>query len=270
MLRKNPRQNENIYIISFFYSMMDVLQLESLGLKKKEAKIYLVLLKEGSLLANALAKETNILRSSTYDYLDILVDKGFVTHTIQSGKKYFQAVDPYKLLDQFEERKKQEEEILKEIIPKLTQLQGFQKKNVSVEVFEGKEGMKSAISYILKENPSKLFVYGSSGVGYKLLPFYLEHWHKQRIKRKIQMNIIYNETEEAQERIKKGPALGKTNIRYLQIHHSSLTGTLIYNETVLLTIWNKETPLAIKIQGKDISKTYKENFDILWKTAKKK
>ena len=53
---------------------MDISQLEKIGLKEKEAKVYIALLKKGSSLANTLAKETDILRSSIYDYLDINID----------------------------------------------------------------------------------------------------------------------------------------------------------------------------------------------------
>lgn len=248
---------------------MKLSQLGKVGLKEKEIKVYLALLKEGSSLANQLAKKTNILRSSIYDYLDILLEKGFVSYTIKSGKKYFQTVAPQKILDDFKEKKQKEEEILKEIVPKLTQLQNTSDKKVFVEVFEGKEGMKTTFSRILKENPKELFVFGSSGVGYKLLPYFLEHWHNERIKKKIKMKIIYNAKSEAQKRIKEGPSLKFSEVKFLSEEHISITGTLIYNNKVLLTIWNKESPLAISIESEDISKSYRNNFNLLWKIAKR-
>ena len=42
--------------------------------------------------------------------------------------------------------------------------------------------MKSVLAYILKDKPKEILIYGSSGVSHKLLPFFMEHWHKQRIK----------------------------------------------------------------------------------------
>lgn len=247
---------------------MDIMQLEKIGLKEKEAKIYIALLKEGPHLANYIAKKTNILRSSIYDYLDVLLNKGFITYTIISGKKYFQAVDPQKILDSFEEKKKIEEETLKQIIPELTSLKSMAEKKANVEVFEGKEGMKSVMSYILKEKPKEIRIYGSSGVSYKLLPFFMEHWHKQRIKQKIPIRIIYNDVPESKERIKKGPSLGLVKIRFFPVKDVSLTGTIIYNNKVLITIWNPEAPLAVSIESKEISKNYRDNFEILWANSK--
>ena len=247
---------------------MDTSQLGKIGLKEKEAKVYIALLKEGSSLANSLAKKTNILRSSIYDYLDVLLDKGFVSYTIISGKKYFQAVSPQKILDNFEEEKRREEETLKQIIPELSKLQGLAEKKAKVEVFEGKEGMKTVMSYILKEKPKEILIYGSSGVSYKLLPFFMEHWHKERIKLKIPIRIIYNQVQESRERIKKGPSLKLAKIKFFPIKDVSLTGTIIYSNKALITIWNIEMPLAISIDSKDIAKNYKDNFEILWKTVK--
>lgn len=246
---------------------MDITLLEKIGLKEKEALVYIALLKEGPSLANQIAKKTNILRSSIYDYMDILLDKGFISYTIKSGKKIFQAVDPKKILDNFEEKKDKEEVTLKQIIPELTKLQYSAEKKSNIEVFEGKEGMKSVMSYILKENPKEILVYGTTGVSHKLLPFFMQHWHKQRIKQKIFQKVIYNDVPDARERIKKGPPLKHAQYKFLPIKNVSLTGTIIYNNKVLLTIWDLETPLALSIESKDISESYKDNFKILWKIA---
>ena len=119
--------------------------------------------------------------------------------------------------------------MLKQLVPELSKLQNLAEKKANVEVFEGKDGMKSAMSYILKDNPKEILVYGSSGVSYLLLPFFMEHWHKQRIKQKILLKIIYNNVQESKERIKKGPSLKLSKIKFLPIKNFSLTGTLIYN-----------------------------------------
>lgn len=248
---------------------MDISQLEKIGLKEKEARVYVALLKKGETLANGLAKETEILRSSIYDYLDILLEKGFASYVVKSGKKYFRAVDPRKILDNFEERKKREELALKEIVPKLTELQNVDKKGVSVEVFEGKEGIKSVFSYILKDSPREILVYGSSGVSYKLLPFFMEHWHRQRIKQRIGGKIIYNSVPESKERIKKGPSLKYFKVKFMPIKNFSLTGTIIYGDKVLIMMINPESPLAIVIDSEDIAKQYRDNFEVLWKISKK-
>ena len=95
----------------------------------------------------------------------------------------------------------------------------------------------------------------------------MEHWHKQRIKQKILQKVIYNDVPESRERIKKGPSLKFAQIKFLPIKNISLTGTIIYNNKVILTIWDLQTPLAISIESEEISKTYRDDFRVLWKTA---
>jgi len=249
---------------------MDISQLERIGLKEKESKIYIFLLKEGSSLANAIAKKTEILRSSIYDYLDVLLDKGFISYTIQSGKKYFQAVNPQKILDNFQDKKQEEEETLKKIIPELTSIQNLASSKSKIEVFQGKEGMKTAMSYILRGRPKEILTSGSSGVGYKLLPFFLEHWHRERAKKKVKLRIIYNDVPESIERIKNGPPLGYSEVRFSSVAHTSLTGTLIYNNKICLTIWDLDNPYAILIESDSIAQSYKDNFELLWKLSRKR
>jgi sugar-specific transcriptional regulator TrmB len=248
---------------------MDSSNLAPLGLKEKESEIYSTLLRTGPILANQLAKKTSLLRTSVYDYLDTLIEKGFATYSIQGGKKYFSAIDPIRLLETFKEKKIEEENTLNALILELQKNKNREEKKVKIDVFEGKEGMKTAFNQILRATPSVMISYGSSGSSYEILPIFMEKWHKQRIKQKMLLKVIYNDVPHAHERIKNGPKLEYSKVRLFPITNFSLMGTVIYNDTVLLTFWEKENPIAISIQSKEMSKNYKDNFEILWKNAKK-
>jgi len=248
---------------------MDSVNLKYFGLKEKESGVYLALLKSGPSVANKLAKKTNLLRTTVYDYLDTLIEKGFATYTIQGGKKYFQAINPEKLLETFEEKKQLEENTLRLLVSQLQKIGNTEEKEVKVDVFEGKEGMKTAFNQILRAKPKVMISYGSSGSSYKLLPIFMEQWHKQRIKQKMLLKVIYNNVPSSYERVQKGPKLGLAEVKIFPITNFSLMGTIIYGGTVLLTFWDSELPVAITIQSKEMSKNYKDNFEILWKNAKK-
>ena len=96
--------------------------LEEIGLTKNEIKIYLVLLKLGSTSTGAIVKETGVHASKVYDGLNRLADKGLVTHVIIANTKHFKAVNPDRLIDFLEDKKKsietQEDEI-KKYLPEL-------------------------------------------------------------------------------------------------------------------------------------------------------
>lgn len=248
---------------------MKISHLEKIGLKEKEAKVYIALLKKGEALANQLAKDTDILRSSIYDYLDILLEKGFASYVIKSGKKYFHAVAPEKILDNFEDQKRIEDVALREIVPELVKLQNINKKGVSVETFEGREAMKTALNRILRDNPKEVLVYGSSGAAHKLLPFFMEHFHNRRVKQKMHMKVMYNDTEQSKERVESGPSLKNSEVRFLPNYGTSVSGNLIYGDKVMIFLLNPETPLIIAIESEDVAKQYRDNFYVLWKASRK-
>ena len=124
------------------------------------------------------------------------------------------------------------------------------------------------MSKILKENPKEILAFGSSGASYKIIPFFIKHWHDERARKNIKIRIIYNDAKETRERLKKGPKIKLKQLRLLPVNVRSITGTLIYKNKTILTIWSPETPLAISIESKDVTKNYKDNFEILWKMSK--
>ena len=137
-------------------------------------------------------------------------------------------------------------------------------KKANVEVFEGKAGLKSVMSRILKEKPKEILAFGSSGASYRITPFFIKHWHDQRAKQKIKIKIIYNDSPETRNRLKKGPKIKLKDLRLLPVNADSITATLIYNNKIVLTIWSAETPLAISIESKEVTENYLNNFKILW------
>ena len=94
--------------------------LRSLGLSDKEIKIYLASLQLGSSLVQNIANFAELNRTSAYDLLKSLEQKGFVSYTIQSGKRLYQATQPNKIIDMLKER----EELVKKILPELNTLSG--------------------------------------------------------------------------------------------------------------------------------------------------
>ena len=78
---------------------METNVLQELGLNEIEIKFYLELLKSESLLASELSSRLNLHRTTSYYILDNLIKKGLASYIIKSGKKYFIAMNPEKLLE---------------------------------------------------------------------------------------------------------------------------------------------------------------------------
>ena len=72
-------------------------ELKEFGLSENEIKIYIDLLKTGTATANRLSKLSGVKRSTTYDNLNLLVNKGLVSSIIKEKVIYFEAIDPKKM-----------------------------------------------------------------------------------------------------------------------------------------------------------------------------
>ena len=120
--------------------------LVSLGLTKKQAEVFLTLLKSGEATASVLAKKTKISRPNVYDDLNKLVELGLASYVIRNNLRFFKAAPAEKLFDFLkskENRIKELESELKDILPRFKSLQKKSGKKVNVEVFDGWEGLKN-------------------------------------------------------------------------------------------------------------------------------
>ena len=119
-------------------------ELMSLGLKDKQASVYLSCLQLGPSPAQYIAKKADVVRATTYVILEELMAMGLVTKYKEGKKTMFSAEAPRQLLRLLE---KQEEEIqekqkdLEQILPELQMLTKALGDKPSVRYFEGKEGL---------------------------------------------------------------------------------------------------------------------------------
>ena len=198
--------------------------------------------------------------------MERLIDLGLISYSIRDNKKYFRASDPKELIRIIKEK----EEAIKETLPQLEELQKIEGiKRPKVEIYEGKEGMKTVMNDILRSNVKEFLSYGSSRSSFEIIPAFMEGWHKERIKRKVIMRILYNNTKEAREKIKiKTKSLKYVNFKFMPIELESPTATLIYANKVVLQSWTKE-PFAVIVESKDMAENQKRYFEELWKISKK-
>lgn len=246
---------------------MDTLEsLKKFGLSEKEAKVYLAGLELGDSLASDISLKSNLPRTLIYDILERLIDFGLISYSIKNNKKHFRTANPKELIRIIKEK----EEAIKEALPQLEEIQKIDGvKRPKVEIYEGKDGMKTVMNDILRSNVKEFLAYGSSRSSFEIIPAFMEEWHKERIKRKVIMKILYNNTKEAREKVKnKTESLKYVNFKFAPIELESPTANIIYASKVVLQSWTKE-PFAVVIESKEMADNQRRYFDELWKIAKK-
>ncbi len=236
--------------------------LKKFGLSEKEGSVYLSCLELGETKATDISIKSNLPRTLVYDILERLINLGLVSYNIQANKKHFIAAEPKELLRILKEK----EESIKEILPNLEELQRLKGiKRPKVEIYEGKEGMKTVMNDILRSNIREFLAYGSSRSSFEVIPTFMEHWHKERIKRKVVMKILYNNTREAREKVRtKKTSLKFTEFKFMPIKLESPTATVVYGNKVVLQSWTKE-PFVVMIEDEEMAENQKRYFSEMWK-----
>ena len=245
--------------------MMLLESLNKFGLSEKESRTYLACLELGDSVASEIALKSGLPRTLVYDILERLIDLGLMSYAIKSNRKYFRAAEPKELVRICKEKEK----AVKDILPQLEELHIIKGvKRPIVEVYEGKEGMKTVMNDIIRSRAKEFLAYGSSRSSFEIIPAFMEEWHKERIKRKMVMRILYNNTGEAREKVKeRTSSLKLAKYRFMPITLESPTATLIYNNKVVLQSWTKE-PFAVMIENEEMAKNQKRYFEEMWKVAK--
>lgn len=242
--------------------------LKEVGLREKEAKVYLTLLKLGSATSGELIKKLGYYSKTIYQILDKLMDKGLVSYVIKANIKYFEAVDPEKFVDILKEQEAQikaKEQKVKKLIPELKAMRKLARAPQEANIYVGKGGLKSIFEDQLKQK-EEILIFGGGGNFKRVLGYYYDLWHKKRVKEKIKLKLLWNEKLRSKKKeILKIPLL---EVKFLSKEFDNPAPAIIYKDKVAITVWS-ETPIAILIRSKEVVNSYRSYFKLLWSIAKK-
>lgn len=236
---------------------MDIEKLQKIGFNLNEAKIYLALLELGESQAGRISKKAQINRTTTYDSLERLIEKGLITFVISANKKIFRPVEPKRLLDQLKEK----EEIIEEILPELNSIFKESKGKEEANIYKGRKGIKSILQDIL--NYKEYVAFGSSGRFLEIMKYDFKLFQKRKKELKINARVILSKNYRKTELIK----ISYTKFKFILDEFTSPTTTFIYGNKTTIIVWG-ETPIATSITSKEVSDSYRNYFEILWKIAK--
>ncbi len=231
--------------------------LENLGFSPNEIKVYLMLNDHGSSKAGKIAKIAKIDRSSCYNSLKSLTEKGLVSYVSIGQVKWFQATGPSQLLHYI----KEQEEDIKAILPELDARHKASKVSGQVRLFKGLKGIRTILQDILRTKKENL-IFGNESQLEERMPEYQKQFVRQLKENKIFVKQIVREDRETK-------TSNSNQTRYVSKSVQSPVVTNIYGDKIALIIWTDE-PEGIIIENEAAAKAYKSYFEFMWKHAKKK
>lgn len=232
--------------------------LSDLGLSRNESKIYLALLKFGSMQLKDITKTTGLYRQNVLESLDKLAAKGLISIGMIGKRKTYSAVDPNRLKVLVEEKEKK----LETILPELLALSARTEKP-KIEIFSGKEGLKTILDDEIAVGQTMHAIQSAETVE-ALTGDYLSISRERRWRAGITMKIIYSiEDRKFGEKAKKYP---KTQVRYLDEDFGPVT-TDVYGDRTIL-VFGQE-PTIIRIIDKQVAQRFLRFFKMNWDMAKR-
>ena len=241
---------------------MDKSIIKNLGLTDYEVEIFLTLIKSGPLSVYEISKKTGLYRQACYDALNRLQEKGIVSFVLKNGKKIFRAIDPNKISELLDEKKRQFDSLL----PELLKMQILGKDDISVEIFKGKNIIKIALKDIINILKDK----GGEVLCTAIDESFAESTDKLTIEQYERDLINFNIRERIITRkgMKTFFTRGKTKYKYIDKKYFNPNPIITYGNKVQMIMWGNPNYLII-ITNKNISNSFKKQFKLMWESVKK-
>ena len=243
--------------------------LRKLGLTEYEEKIYLTLLREGSLTGGKVSKLSKVPHGRTYEVLLNLADKGFVS-VIPKQPKIFQAIKPEICIPHFVSKKREElSDVEKQALNELKKIEkrvGVEGTEEDIVIMKGKRDVLALVDYNIKMSKKYL----KAMFTYELMSYKTTRLTEEAIKRGVKVRHIATKiTPKGLKLIKEDIKRG-IKVRYFPVKEMRLN--IRDGEEVVQSIVNPENlmdRISILIKNKELAKSLEHYFDSIWRKAKK-
>lgn len=238
-------------------------QLEGLGLKEKEATLYLSTLELGEASASDISRNSQINRVTAYGILELMVQEGYILHTNTEGVQKYMAVSPEVISEKTQARLLR----FQENLPFLMTLQGDRTKKPQVRYFEGLKGIKKAYKESLMSQ-TEILNYANSKLLYELWPTYHRDYVQKRIDKEIFLRGLYPENKKASLVQERDEGRHRETRILPEEFLSAAYEMKIFDNKILLAAY-EDQPFAVLIESAVLYKTQKQIFEFVWQAAKK-
>lgn len=229
--------------------------LKEIGFEEREIKVYLAIIKEGDSTALKIARTVKIDRTTIYDILEKLIERGIVSKYTKNNSQHFSALTPKNLILHFKEKYS----LLEHILPELQKISSQKEEPMRCELFQGKEGLKSILKELIERGKDYRVI--NIRKEFEEILGYFNDMGVLKLNEFKAKEIAIIEKNANFKKLKNG------KYRYIDKKFLSKVTTLLYDNKTVFFIW-QEPYFAIKIENSPFAKAQEEYFSFLWKLAK--
>lgn len=244
------------------------LSIQSFGFSEKETIVYIALLELGKGTVRQISSKAGINRTTSYDILGSLTNKGLVTISGKEPKSEYIAEAPIAIMVYLKKVAEQTANYIKKsktIIPELELLHAKQNRP-RIRFYEGIDGLEHVYEDTLTST-EPIRAYASVEDIRPTLPHYFPEYYKRRAKKGIRIRAIFPESPEAKERAR----LDQEEIRESLLVPREKFGfhpeINIYDNKVMIASWREK--LGIIIESSEIADAMKKIYELAWAEAKR-
>lgn len=237
--------------------------LQSIGLHKNEANLYLASLRLGPASAIQLGEKIGVTRQMVYEVLPVLISKGLIKQVKIGSKRLYQAVAPEIL----EDRAKEIVQEIKEIVPILKSQQAEFAAIPLITVYENPIAMREWYRQYMKEikKGDELLIWsaGDANYWYSLDKEFYENYMENNEKVGVITYLIMPDTKAAVEHQK---IIGKPHTKYKKFNFAWKTKAekwIWKNQVCYLTIRENATNMIV-IESPDLAEIERFDFWMIW------
>lgn len=241
--------------------------LQNFGFSEKEAHVYIGLLEIGKGTVTQISRKAGINRTTGYDILNSLAQKGVVSISGKEPKQEYAAESPTAITNYLKKQIEHISEHIKkseEIIPDLTLLHAL-KNRPKIRFYEGKNGLEHVYEDTLTSSET-IRAYASVEDVHATLPNYFPEYYKRRAKKNISIRAIFPRTKEAIELQKNDQDEKRETVFVSPDTYNFSPEINIYDNKVMIASWREK--LGIIIESEEIAGAMKKIYELAWIGAK--
>jgi len=239
------------------------------GFSNKEADVYLAILMLGRGSASKIARKSHILRTTVYDILGSLFNKGLVTLSGKGSKQEYVAESPDKLKDYIKEQLTKKQNELKEaenvLVPQLKSIHNV-KNRPKVMFYEGMDGLKQVYEDTLTSHET-ILAYANVEEMHSAFPGYFPEYYKKRAACGIHIRAIGPRTKANIERVSFDNDEKRKSLLVPVDKYTFKPEINIYDNKIMIASWKEK--LGIIIESEEIADAMKKIYELAWAEAKR-
>jgi sugar-specific transcriptional regulator TrmB len=241
---------------------MDIAPFENIGLTNAEIKVYLALLEIGQTKVGKIIERSSLQSSVVHNCIHSLTEKGLVSY-IKKGKiKNYTATSPNHFIDFIDEKKKNFEKILPELIIKQKSTEDVNE----AEIYEGFKGVMNMLTETIEDSKKGedycFFSAEHEPMNDQIQKFFMKFDPKRKEKGLVVRGIApFRLKNLFVERI-------KNKVMDVRFTSQPIPPNLsIFRDTISMFTWG-EKPIGYRIHSKQIAEKYKRFFYSIWDSLK--